>query len=795
MIGHHLTVAVRSLRRHGVATLINVLGLAAGMAVSLLILLWVHQETSYDRFHRRIDRLHLVGSSMQYGQRHGFSDGAPPALAPALAAECPEVARAARWHRGDRWTIQSVERISKEQIRLVDPAFLAMFSFGLVQGDATTALVDPFSIVLTERTARKHFGQDPAVGRLLRCTCNLDLRVTGVVADPPVNSSLTFDALVPLALLRHIQSAPEYLDTWHNCEFLSFIEVHAGADVKALEARIAGRVQAADPTSNITPFLFPFADYHLHSMHGPGGRIETVRVIALVGLLVLLIACVNFVNLATARGVERAREVGVRKALGAGRGQLMAQFYTESFLQAGAALALALVIAGGLLPALREITGAAIAGARLAGPVALAGAPLLALAAAIVAGSYPALVLSSFPPASVLRGAPAPRGRAAWLRRGLVVLQFAATAALLVGTTVVGQQHRFMRDRDRGFESENLIEVPLEEEIDLHFEAFESDLAAHPAVLRVSRATHSPVGMYWNGSGWDWEGRDPAVDPFVTYVAVDRDYLAAMGMALAEGSFFTSAPTGGHASEVVINESFARLIGRDRAVGARLYTGAGEDPAERQVVTVLGVVKDFNFRPVTDPIGPLVMIYDQLVPDILPWSAFVRVRPGEMSAALAHAEEVYHRHAPGRLFEPRIVAEQCARQHGDVEAAGKVLGAFALVALGISCLGLFGLASFMTGQRRREIGIRKALGAPAIRVAAMLGSDFARWVAVADLIALPVAGILASRWLEGFAYRIDLGPWPFLLAAGATFFVAVLTVGAQALRAASADPVRALRCE
>ena len=633
------------------------------------------------------------------------------------------------------------------------------------------------------------------MGRLLRCNYDLDLRVTGVVADPPSNSSLTFDALAPLELLRHIQSAPDYLDTWHNCEFLSFVELHPQANVKALTQRIAGRVQAADPASNITPFLFPFADYHLHSMSGPGGRIETVRVIALVGLLVLLIACVNFVNLATARAVERAREVGVRKAVGAGRGQLIAQFYAESLLQALVALVLGLVIAGGLLPVFREITGAAIAPSFLTEPLVLAGAPLLALAAGIIAGSYPALVLSSFRPASVLRGAPAPSGRDVWLRRGLVVLQFAATAVLLVGTAVVYQQHRFMRDRDPGFEQEGLIEVPLAGIAEPQFEVFKSALAEHPAVLHVSRATHSPVGMYWNGSGWDWDGRDPAVDPFVTYVAVDRDYLETMGMKLVAGSFFRRPPGTGRGDEVVINETFARLLGRDRAVGARLYARDDEDPASREAVTVIGVVKDFNFRPVTDPIGPLMMIYDQPVPDILTWSAFVRVRPGEMRAALSHIEQVHRRYAPGRLFEPQIVAEQCAHRYGDVEAVGRILGAFALVALGISCLGLIGLASFLTGQRRREIGIRRALGAPAIRVAAMLVSDFARWVAVADLIALPAAGILAGRWLEGFACRIDLGPRPFLLAAATSLLVAVLAVGVQAVRAASADPVRALRCE
>jgi putative ABC transport system permease protein len=819
MIAHDLTAAVRHLRRHWGCTLIHVAGLAAGMAAGLLILLWIRAECGYDRFHRAIDRIYLVPSWMQYGARRGFSDGAPPALAPALAAECPEVARAVRWHRGDRWVVQSEKIATKEQVRLVDPAFFEMFSFGLLQGNAATVFADPFSIVLTESAARRHFGRDAPLGHLVRCNYAHDLRVTGVIADPPPSSSLVFDALAPLELLRYIQSSPQYLDTWHNCEFMTFVELRgeketrggdprktgarfrAGlrersrADARALAAKIGGRVKAADPNSIITPFLFPFRDYHLHSMRGPGGRIETVRGIALVAGLVLLIACVNFMNLATARASTRAREVGVRKAVGAARGQLVVQFYTEAFLQVFLALGLALLVARGLLPLFREITGAGIAGNLGRDPLVLAGAPLLGIVAGLVAGGYPAFVLSSFQPAGTLRGGSSSSGRGVWLRRGLVVAQFAATVVLLVVTVVIHEQHRFMRDKDPGFEGENLVSFPLDREVDRQFDAFRNALLEHPDVMAVTRATHSPVGIYWNGSGWDWAGRDPAVDPFVTYVAVDLDYLDAMGMTLTAGSFFSRPRGAGHQDEVVVNESFARLLGGETAVGARLYARDDGDSASRRPLTVIGVVKDFHFRPVTDPIGPLMMLYDHPVPDVLPWSAFVRLRPEAASTTLAHIERVYHRFAPGRMFDARIVADECARRYGDVQSAGTILGAFALLALGISCLGLFGLASFMTGQRRREIGIRKALGAPAIRVGAMLVGDFARWVALANLIALPVAALLAGRWLTGFAYRIDLGPGPFLLAGGLSLLVAVLAVGGQAGRAARADPVSALRCD
>jgi len=811
MIGHDLAVAFRQLRKDWGFTLINVVGLAAGLAAGLLILLWVHHEWSYDRFHRSNERIYLVPSWMQYGARRGFSDGAPPALGPALAAECSEVARAVRWHRGDRWVIESGALTSREQVRLVDPAFFQMFSFELLQGDATRVFEDPLSIVLTQSAARKHFGQNGVLGRIVRCSYAHDLRVTGIVADPPANSSLTFDALAPLDLLRHIQSAPDYLDTWHNCEFLTFIELGARgegradapvpargegpADARALGARIAGRVKAADPSSNITPFLFPFRDYHLHSMRGPGGRIETVRVIALVAVLVLLIACINFMNMATARASTRAREVGVRKAVGAARGQLIAQFYTESILQAFVALGLALGSAVALLPLFREITGAAITGDLAREPWILAGAPLLALAVGLIAGSYPALVLSSFQPVGVLRGTPAPGGRSGWMRRGLVVLQFAVTVVLLVGTAVIHQQHQFMRTKQAGFEPENLVSFPLEQGLREQFDGFKAALSDHPGVVAVTRATHAPMRMHWNGAGWDWDGREPGVDPFVTYVAVDRDYLPAMGMTLAEGSFFTRPRGAGHQDEVVINESFARQLGRESAVGTRLYENDGDDPSGRRACTVIGVVRDFHFRPVTDPIGPLMILYDQPVPDVLGWTVFVRIRPEETAVTLAHLERVHHRFAPGRLFEPSIVADVCARQYGEVEAAGQILGAFALLALSISCLGLFGLASFMTGQRAREIGIRKALGAPATRVGTMLVGEFARWVAVADLIALPVAAILVAHWLEGFAYRIGLGPRPFLLATVLSLMMAALAVGGQAARAASADPVRVLRCE
>ena len=784
MFRNYLTIALRNIKRHKGYSLINIAGLAVGMACSILILAWVRDERGTNRFHEKIDSLYIVRTAAHYGSEIRNTDGTVPALGPALKAEYPEVLNAARLSNGQTpFLIEHGGRQFRESVQPADPQIFELFTFPLVRGRLEDVLSGPDVLVLSETAAARLFGREDPVGRVLTIDKKYDLRVAAVMRDIPANSTIRFDIWVPLELTRRIWR-PNYIDTWYNMAFRTYVEMAPGADIPAFNAKIVDRIRRSYTGQVLEPSLYPFKDHYLKVW----GREKDIRVFAIIGFLILVIACINFMNLTTARAARRSREVGLRKVVGAERGQIMRQFFGEALIFTAVSLVLAAGLAGLVLPAFRHLTAKTLVLANFLKPGLLAAIAGVGLLTGLLAGIYPAVFLSSFRPAAVLKGGRAASPRGTVFRKGLVVAQFALTSALVIATVVIFSQVRFMKTKSLGFDREHLLYLPIEGELAKNIDGFKQELLRLPAVGSASPTTHSPTGIYTNGQGFDWPGRNPDVDPLVTIFGVDRDFLETFQMTLVQGeSFRPGAP--GKAIDIVINERFAAIIDSPDIIGTVL-TGNGLN------LRVLGIVKDFHFKPVDREIEPILIFCD---PTYRAFQAyrymFVRLRPGDVRAAVAQVEQVFRARNAGFPFEYRFLDDDYDRLYRAVEREMDIVRTFAGLAILISCLGLFGLAAYTAEQRTKEIGIRKVMGATVPGVVALLSGEYAKWVLAANAVGAPAAYFLMRGWLKDYPYRTPLAWWIFALAAAATLLVAQLTVIGQAVRAARTKPADTLRYE
>jgi putative ABC transport system permease protein len=782
VLKHHLKFAIRNLIRDKGYSLINIAGLAIGMAVCILILLWARYQFTYNKFHENIDELYWVATWYQLGDAVSPIMGSPPALAPALSDDYPEIVNATRYYRYSG-LVKHEEKHFREAIKMVDPCFLEMFTFSLVKGDSQSALSQPYSLVITEKTAEKYFGDEDPVGKTLRVDNKCDFTVTGVAENLPSNSTLGFDFLAPIS--NAYELGGNAIDTWYNCSFYSMVQLSKGADYRAVSQKIKSRVKQSKEDSNLEPFLFPFSKIVLYSISGEGGYIETVKTFVLLALLILIIAIINFVNLMTARSGRRAKEVGVRKVVGATRGELARQFFGESIIYAIVAGIIAVLLVELFLPPFASLMGQSLSLDLFSAVTVSLVVISTAILTGILSGSYPALLLSSFTPARVLKGSDGSEKRRSWFRRILVVCQFAVSIVLIVSTAVIYRQHGHMEHKKLGFNRENLVYVPIHEKLQRNFETVKGQLLQDPYIFSVTKSTHSPSAVYWNGQNWDWEGRDPNTNPLVTYLGAGYDFLKTFGMEMAEGEFFSPEISGSRKDAVVINESFAKVMGFDSPVGKRLSHDGGD-------YTVLGVVRDFHFKPVRERVGPLVMYFE---PEFPQWNLFLRIDPQHTEETLDYLGTVWNRVSPDYPFEYHFLEDDYKYLYYGEKVAGGILLYFAGLAIVISCMGLFGLACFMSERRTKEIGIRKVLGATVSCIVKLLSREFLILVLIANLIAAPVAYFLMKSWLQNYPYRVDLNAVLFVLVAALALVIATVTVSYQAVRAALANPVETLRYE
>jgi putative ABC transport system permease protein len=786
MFRNYLKVFARNFRRHLGFSLINLTGLALGMGCCLLISLWVADELSFDRFHSASDRLYRIESDEEFSGtvRHGV--GTPIPLASAMEKEIPEVEYATRFSRfGGLQLAIGEESFFEADVVAADPSFLEMFSFPLLEGSKDTALSAPLSVLVSKRMAEKYFAGGSPVGKTVRAENRLELTVTGVIRNPPSNSSLQFDWIVPFVFVEsRLNRMPE---GWVNA-VSTYAMLRPGAPPSEVAGKITALVRRYRDSSVKTAYTVePLTRIRLFFRAGRGllaRNIYYVYVFSLIGLFVLGIACLNFMNLATARAAERAREIGLRKVVGARRGDLVRQFYGESLLYVLSALGLAAGMTALLVPALNSVTRKQLSASVLVSPAALAAAAGIVLITVLVSGSYPAAFLSRLQPAGILRGNGG-AGRAT-LRKVLVVVQFTLSIILLIGTSVVLSQTRFLRTKDVGFDREGLVLIPLRGGVAESYAALKAELTRSSSILGVTAMSRRPNMIGDFASDVDWEGREPGQAVRVSFAAVDFDFAETVGLKLLAGRDFARDRATDLKNGFLVNEEMAGLLGRPDVLGARLSMFGREG-------TIVGVLENFHFQPLDQKIGPLVL----LPAPNANWlgNIVIRLRPGSAASAVAEIKAVWKRVVPSVPCEYAFLDEDFSRMYWREEQMGRLLGFFTALAVLIAGLGLFGLSSFVADQRTREIGIRKVLGASGLNILLALSREFAQMVLLACVLAWPAAYVLARGWLDGFAYRMDLRLSPFLLAGLAAVGIALASVAYQSVKAARADPVKALRYE
>ncbi|MEM1093888.1 MAG: ABC transporter permease [Bacteroidota bacterium] len=808
MLGNYLTVALRHLRKYAAYTFINVSGLALSMACALLVFAYVQDERSYDRFHPNADRLYRIAEDVQPREVAMVHDArTAPALAPWLEAETSGVDAVARVMayevlNGATLRTERGQAFHEPQFLFADSTFFDLFAFPLVAGDPATALGAPGAVVLTEAMARKYFGTTDAIGQTLTFQndeTTTPLTVTGIVADDRPPSHMAFDFVSSFSTLLALE--PWFDGSYHWSPSYVYARLAPGASPGVVAADLTTKSNERWETVGApdrTFVLQPVSSIHLTSQReneiAPNSRLAYVYILSLVALGLVVIACINFMNLATARSMRRAREVGMRKVLGARRGQLVRQFLAESFLITGLGLVAALALLPALLPAFNAVAGKSLALADLLTPSMLLLLAGLTVGVGLLAGSYPALYLSGFQPLRVLKGSVASAGRGARaFRQGLVVFQFAISAVLLIGTGIIYQQMHYIQTKNLGFAKEQVVVFPLREAADQqNYMALKADLEQRPDVSAVTGAASVPGfgGMY----AFNMVPEQANVDSLeVLNLVADPSFAEVFNLNVIAGRDFSDDRPSDFDQAFLVNEALAKRLGWTDPIGQKMEADFHLRGYIRKQGEVVGMVEDFHFRSLHSAVEPVLI---HLVrPSYYIDFVAVRLASTDLPATLAGLEAAWTRFNPTRPFEYTFLDSHFDALYRAEERLSQLFGYLTIVTLFIACLGLFGLASFTAEQRTKEIGVRKVLGATVPGIVGLLVRNVLLLLLVAFVVACPITYILMQQWLQDFAYHVEPGALIFLAAAGITLLVALLAVGSQALRAAIADPIHAIRHE
>jgi putative ABC transport system permease protein len=792
MLKNYLKIALRNIKRYKGYSFINITGLAIGMTCTILILLWVQDELSYDRFHKNGDYLYRVIQDIQFTDHRTHWAITQGPLGPSLKEDFPEIADFTRIrYRGFRFKYD--DKVFDEGVCMADNSILEMFTFPLVQGDAKTALIDPNNIVLSEKMAEKYFGGENPIGKTLKADDRYDFHVTGVFKKIPTNSHLQFDFLIPFIFGRELGYT---VDTWNNSGFSTYVMLAKTASVENVIGKISDYLKRK-PTleENSKLMLQPLKRVHLYSHYDfdfAHGDIKYVMIFSIVALFILLIACFNFMNLATARAGNRAKEIGMRKVAGAYKRNIIYQFFGEAIFLSLIALFFSLIFVELLLPIFNGLSGKERSLNFTSNSLTLIGLIGITLITGIISGSYPALVLSTFKPVDILKGSGSTTGvtgsgkRGALFRKVLVVSQFAVSIMLLIGTIIVSNQLEFMRNKKLGYEKEHLIMSRMRAEMSQQFEAVKNEFLKNPDILNVTAVANPPTyGYVFSNTLWHWEGQKPDEEILFRCNLVNYDYFKTFGLELFAGRPF-SKEFASDTNTVIINETAMKAMRLENPVGKRLAYQNGEFNIE-----IIGVVKDYHFRSLHQRIEPLILILSTDATQIL----CARILGTDIPRTINEVEQVWKKFAPDFPFEYNFLDETLDNLYRSEMRVSKIFRYFTALAIFISCLGLFGLASFMAEQRTKEIGIRKVVGASVLGIVLLLSKEFAKWVLVANLIAWPIAWYVMSKWLQNFAYRTNIAWTTFIFSAGVAVLIALLTVSYKSIRAAVANPVESLRYE
>ena len=788
MLFNYIKIAFRNLLRHKAFSFINIAGLAIGMTCSIFILLWVRDELSYDQFHEHADQIYRLTADA--GE---FKAAVSPAgMAAGLKSEMPVIKNITRISKSQSVLFEvGNQKFQEKRMIYADSNFLDIFSFPLIKGDAKTALQNPDAILITEAIARKYFGNENPMGKIIRKDNQDNYKVAGVLANIPSNSHLLFDFIIPMSAIE-TTDGDLIRKTWENFNYYTYLLLDKNMD--ASPAGISKVVNEIDrifkkhvPEIKIDFHLQPIRSIHLQpglQIDQPGhGNMQYVNIFFIVALFILAVACINFMNLATARSARRAKEVGLRKVVGAGRYQIISQFLGESIFISILAFLFAILLVWVLLPAFNELSSKSVSIHSLDAKLifSLVG---LALATGLISGIYPAIYLSGFKPAKVLKGKLKSMGGNLVFRNTLVVTQFIVSIVLLVGTAVVYRQLHFIKNMNLGFEKRNLVYVPFSGELGNKIDALRSELKQHPLTNDYSIISDLPTELITGTIDVVWEGKDPKSQIVFPSMDVDENFTNVFQMKVLNGRSFSTAFKG-DSTNYVLNEKAVKTMGMtvNNAVGKSLNFNGAKG-------VIIGVVKDFNFKPIQQPIEPLILRKNKYGGYI-----FVRTTPENTEATLKSLENICQQLNPAYPFQYSFLDEDLANLYKVEERIGSLFNIFAILAIFISCLGLYGLSAFIAEQRTKEIGVRKALGASVFNIVYLLSSNFTRVILIAIIVAIPISWYVVHQWLQGFAYHIEIGWGIFALGAFSALFIAWCTVSFESVKSAVANPVKSLRSE
>ena len=802
MLKNYLKIAIRNALKHKGSSAINVIGLATGIACSILIFLFVRFELSYDAFHEKADRIHRVAVTALIGDTRIDQTYSSASTFEKLLAEFSEIETGTKILRLGTVPV-AVDEVTfyESEFYAVDEVFFDIFDIPLIHGDPTTVLANPNAVVITELTALKYFGDTNVVGELITASLPRrigvrDLEIAGVSKDVPDNSHFHYDLLVSSSTFPAAINNPN----WSANNFISYIVLKKGIAKDQVERNLDDFNRRNNGSDDYDAwlaqgnywhfYLQPITDIHLNSdLNGEfeaNGNKTYVYIFSVLSVIILLIACINFMNLSTARSSMRAREVGMRKVVGSGRKQLVGQFLIESLLLSFVALACGLLLVEVLLPHYGNLIGREIDISYLDSPLVIPSLIALGLLVGVVAGSYPAFVLSSFKPAAVLKGASTGDSkRGLFLRNGLIVFQFSISVFLIIGTITIYQQLEFVQEKKLGFEKEQVLVIENPGALGANVTVFKDVLRDHGSIADVSGSNTLP-GTRFSNIGFGAEGVD---ESFTLNIGVcDYDYLETLKLSLERGRFF-SRDFRSDSSAVVLNRKAVELLGWDNPIGKKINNWSND----MGNFTVIGVVDDYHYESLHQEIRPMALFLSGGYYTSTERFVSTRLNTANVSETLAFVEETWSRFAPGMPFMYSFLNQDYEDLYINEKQTKRLFTIFSLLAIFIACLGLFGLASFVADQKAREIGIRKVLGASVEGIVGNLSMNFTKWVILANVIAWPISFFLMNAWLQNFAYRIDMSPGAFILSSVLAVAIAVSTVSYQAVKASLANPVDALK--
>lgn len=784
MLKNYLKTAFRGFKRNKSPFFINVIGLSIGMACSILIALWVYDELNYDRFHEDVDQIVQVMEHQTYSDNVMTTTSTPGILALPLRDEIPEIEYAATYTWNMDYLFTKEEKSLKESGLYARPDFFHILDIKLLHGNSEELINDPGAVVISKEMAVKYFGTENALGESITVNSADLYTVSGVFEKLPENSSIQFDFVLPF---ENWLKNNNWATSWGNNGPSTIAKVYEGTDLAELNNKIGDFIEKKqdDGASNVELFVYPFAKRYLYSEFENkavvGGRIEYVRLFTIVAIFILLIACINFMNLSTAKATKRAKEVGIRKSIGATQGSLINQYIGESMIIAFFSLFVSVFLVELSLPIFNNLTGKVI-DINYLEPGMLITFIGTAIITGLAAGSYPAFYLSSFEAVRSLKGSMKPSGGEIFARKGLVVFQFSLSVILIVSTIIVYQQIQFTQTKNLGYKKENLVRFPVEGALRDNWGSFKSRMESIPEVTNISRTNSTFLGRNSNTGGLSWPNKDPETHILFENVVGDYGIVETMGFEVISGRTH-SKEFGADTARIVINETAAEIMGLENPVG-EFITLWGEE------TEIIGLLKDFNFQNLKYEVNPLFIRLNDFG-----GSAFVRINANNKSETLAEIEKVYKEFNLTYPFEYEFMDEEYAALYRSEQRIGDLAKYFSIFAIIISCLGLFGLSAFTAEQRAKEIGVRKVLGASVPNLVLLLTRDFTKLVLIAISIALPVSWWLMDQWLSDFAFKSGMNWWVFIGSGFLAVVIAWLTVSWQSIKAALANPVESMGSE